>query len=76
MKRQPGKDMIVFGSGSIVSQFTQNGLNDEYQSVVCPVLLGSGQPLLSCVSKCLRLDLLEAKPLPSGDVMLRYVRPV
>jgi dihydrofolate reductase len=75
MKRQSGKDMIVFGSGSIVSQLTQHGLIDEYQFVVCPVLLGDGQPLLSGVSKCLRLDLLEAKPLPSGDVMLRYARP-
>jgi dihydrofolate reductase len=75
MKRQSGTDMIVFGSGSIVSQLTQHGLIDEYQFVVCPVLLGDGQPLLSGVSKCLRLDLLEAKPLPSGAVMLRYARP-
>jgi dihydrofolate reductase len=75
MKRQPGKDMMVFGSGSIVSQLTQHGLIDEYQFVVCPILLGNGQPLLSGVSKRLRLDLLEAKPLPSGDVMLRYARP-
>ena len=75
MKRQPGKDLIIFGSGSIVSQLTQYGLIDEYQFVVCPILLGSGQPLLSGVSKRLRLDLLEAKPLPSGDVMLRYARP-
>jgi dihydrofolate reductase len=74
MKGQPGKDMIVFGSGSIVSQLTQHGLIDEYQFVVCPILLGSGQPLLRGVSKRLRLDLLEAKTLPSGDVMLRYVR--
>ena len=75
MKGQPGKDMIIFGSGSIVSQLTQHGLIDEYQFVVCPILLGSGQPLLRGVSKRLRLELLEAKPLPSGDVMLRYVRP-
>jgi len=75
IKRQPGKDMIIFGSGSIVSQLTQQGLIDEYQFAVCPILLGSGQPLLSGVSKRLRLDLLEAKALPSGDVMLRYVRP-
>jgi dihydrofolate reductase len=74
MKRQPGKDMIIFGSGSIVSQLTQHALIDEYQFVVCPLLLGSGQPLLSGVSKRLRLDLLEAKALPSGDVMLRYAR--
>ncbi len=74
MKGQPGKAMIIFGSGSIVSQLTQHGLIDEYQFVVCPIFLGSGQPLLSGVSKRLRLDLLEAKPLPSGDVMLTAER--
>ena len=74
MKRQPGKDMIVFGSGSIVSQLTQHGLIDEYQFVVSPILLGSGQPLLSGVSTKLPLDLQEAKKYPSGNVMLRYTR--
>ena len=75
LKRQPGKDMIVFGSGSIVSQLTQHGLIDEYQFVVCPILLGSGRPLLSGVSQHMRLELMEAKPYPSGDVLLRYARP-
>jgi dihydrofolate reductase len=74
MKQQPGKDMIVYGSGSIVSQLTQHGLIDEYQFAVCPILLGSGRPLFSDVSKSTRLDLLEAKAYPSGDVMLRYAR--
>ena len=74
MKSQPGKDMMIFGSGSILSQLTQHGLIDEYQFVLCPMLLGSGRPLLSNVSKNLRLDLLEAKPYPSGDVLLRYAR--
>jgi dihydrofolate reductase len=56
MKGQPGKDMIIFGSGAIASRLTQHGLIDEYQfDVVCPVLLGSGQPLLRGVSKPLRL---------------------
>lgn len=74
MKRQPGKDMIVFGSGSIVSQLTQHALIDEYQFAVCPIVLGDGHSLLTRVSKYLRLDLLEAKALPSGDVVLRYAR--
>lgn len=74
MKRQPGKDMIIFGSRSVVSQLTQHDLIDEYQFALCPILLGSGQPLLKDVSKSLRLDLLEAKALPSGGVMLRYGR--
>ena len=57
-----------------MSQLTQHGLIDEYQFVVCPIFLGSGPPLLSAVSKNLRLDLLEAKQYLSGDVMLRYAR--
>jgi dihydrofolate reductase len=74
MKRQPGKDMIIFGSGSIVSQLTRHGLIDEYQFTVCPIFLGRGQSLLTGVSQHVRLDLLESKGLPSGDVMLRYAR--
>jgi dihydrofolate reductase len=60
---------------SIVSQLTQHGLIDEYQFVVCPILLASGRPLLSGVSRSLRQDLPEAKKYQSGDVMLRYARP-
>ena len=74
VKSQPGKDMIVFGSGSIVSQLTQHRLIDEYQMVVCPIFLGSGRPLLTGVSKDSRLELVEAKPYRSGDVLLRYAR--
>jgi dihydrofolate reductase len=72
MKKQPGPDMLIFGSGSIASQLTEHGLIDEYRFVVGPVLLGSGRPLISGVPKSSRLDLLEAKTYPSGNVMLRY----
>ncbi len=72
MKSQPGKDLIIFGSGSIVSQLTRHGLIDEYQFIVCPIFLGSGRPLLSNLSTSLRLALQESKPYRSGDVLLRY----
>lgn len=72
MKREPGKDMVLFGSGSIVSQLTQHGLIDEYQLVVNPRLLGSGKLLFSAVPKDVKLELLEARPFKSGNVMLRY----
>ena len=74
MKKQPGKDMMIFGSGSIVSQLTEHGLIDEYQFIVAPILLGSGRPLLSGVSKSLRLALKEETKYPSGNVKLRYAR--
>ena len=34
MKQQPGKNMAIFGSGSIVSTFMQLGLIDEYRIIV------------------------------------------
>ena len=74
LKRQPGKDIMIFGSGSIVSQLTEHGLIDEYQFVVSPVLLGSGRQLLTNVSKSRKVRLREATKYPSGNVMLSYAR--
>lgn len=74
LKQAPGKDMIIFGSGSLVSQLTQHGLIDEYQFIVGPLLLGDGHLPISGVTERVPLDLLEAKPYASGNVMLRYAR--
>jgi dihydrofolate reductase len=74
MKTQSGKDMIVFGSGSLVTKLTEHGLIDEYELVVCPVFLGSGRSLLGGMSKNTKLDLRETRRYQSGDVMHRYVR--
>jgi dihydrofolate reductase len=72
MKREPGQNILVFGSGSIVSQLTEHGLIDEYQFVVNPILIGQGRPLLDNLSKSARLNVVEAKAYPTGNVMLRY----
>jgi len=66
--------MIIFGSGSIVSQLTEHGLIDEYHLVVNPTLLGAGRPWLTGVTKAPRLELLEARQFPSGNVRLRYAK--
>ena len=72
LKAQPGKTIMLFGSGSVVSRLSELGLVDEYQFVVCPVLLGGGRQLVSGMSGRLSLELLEARPFASGNVMLRF----
>ena len=72
LKKQPGKNMMLFGSGSIASLLTEHDLIDEYVFIVNPVLLGSGRTLLNGVSKRTGLELAEAKPHPSGNLTLRY----
>jgi dihydrofolate reductase len=66
--------MMIFGSGSLVSQLTQHGLVDEYQFIVGPMLLGSGKTLVSGLPAVTKLELIEAKPFPSGNIRLRYRR--
>jgi dihydrofolate reductase len=72
MKRRPGKDIMIFGSGSIVSQLTEHDLIDEYQLILSPVFLGSGRSLIDHMSKSSRLELIEATAYASGNVKLRY----
>ncbi len=46
LKQQPGKDMIVYGSGSIVSALSKYNLIDEYVLWVHPVVLGKGKTVV------------------------------
>lgn len=72
LKQQPGKDLVIFGSGSLVSSLAHLGLIDEYLLIVNPVVLGAGKPLFSGVNGTMPLTLLEARTLGSDNVLLRY----
>jgi dihydrofolate reductase len=72
LRQEDGKDIYVFGSADLSASLTQAGLFDEYRIGVNPILLGSGNPLFKPMSTSLKLKLLEARPLNSGCVILRY----
>jgi dihydrofolate reductase len=72
MKSQPGPDLAILGSGSIVSQLAQEGLIDEYQIVVYPVALGEGMPLFRGLTRGLPLRLTNTRTFGNGNVLLCY----
>lgn len=72
MKQDDGKDILIFGSGSIVSALAHTGLIDEYRLIVAPVVLGAGIPLFQNLSSRLNLKLVSAKPCKNGNVILAY----
>ena len=72
LKQAPGKDIALFGSGSLVSALTQHHLIDEYRVIVNPVVLGQGRPLFEGLSDRVRLQLLRTQPFRSGNVLLVY----
>ncbi len=65
-------DMYVFGSATLSASLTQADLFDEYRLLVAPVVLGAGAPLFGRDLPRRRMQLLEARPLESGGVLLRY----
>ena len=72
LKQEPGKDMVIYGSASIVQTLTNLGLIDEYQLLVHPVVLGSGKPLFAGITKPAHLRLSQTKSFPSGVIGLYY----
>jgi dihydrofolate reductase len=72
MKQLPGREMTVLGSGSILIQFAEQGLIDEYQIMVDPVVLGDGTPIFKNIKHKLDLKLTRTRTFKSGVVLLCY----
>ena len=72
MKHQSGKNMTLLGSGSILTQFAQQGLIDEYQIMVNPVVLGDGTPIFKGIQHSLNLKLTTTRTFRNGNVLLCY----
>ncbi len=71
LKAQPGKNILIDGSSVLVHALVRHDLVDEYRLVVYPLVLGSGKRLFPDGVR-VNLRLIEARPLPSGVVMMRY----
>jgi dihydrofolate reductase len=72
MKQMPGKDMTLLGSGSILTQFAEQSLIDEYQIMVDPVVIGDGTPIFKDIRHKLDLKLTMTRTFKSGVVLLCY----
>ncbi len=72
LKRQPGKDILIFGSGDLVNTLMQHDLIDEYRLMVFPVVVGSGKRLFREGRDTKVLRLVETKTFGSGVVVLSY----
>ncbi|MEW6702755.1 MAG: dihydrofolate reductase family protein [Bacteroidota bacterium] len=72
MKKSKGLDMVILGSGSIVTQFADAGLIDEYQIMIDPVAIGKGTTMFKGSKSKLDLKLTETKIFKSGIVLLCY----
>ncbi|TJY39600.1 dihydrofolate reductase [Cohnella pontilimi] len=70
LKLQPGKNLAVLGSAELVSHLLNEGLVDEFQLTVAPVILGGGKPLFKDIDHRVNMRLLHTRTLRSGCVQL------
>jgi dihydrofolate reductase len=72
LKRQAGKDVVMFGSCNLASQLFEADLIDELQIRIHPVVLGAGRPLFEDGTVPHKLKLIKSRAFASGVVGLRY----
>src|SRR5256714_577099 len=72
VKQESGKNIVIYGSASVVQALMDLGLIDEYELLVHPIVLCSGKRLFKDGSKTTALRLVETKTFSSGVVLLSY----
>lgn len=71
LKAEPA-DIVILGSGEIVSRLTEAGLVDEFQLAVHPIVLGAGRTLFETVKTPVRLKLEKTRQFGNGAAVLWY----
>jgi dihydrofolate reductase len=72
MKTLPGKNIVVWGSLSLVQDIIAAGLTDEFRIQLCPLLLCEGRSLFSPDKAAMPLHLVEQRAYETGVVFLNY----
>lgn len=72
IKKQPGKDIWLYGGSDLITSFINAGLIDNYLLAVHPVVLGGGKPLFSDIQKRVSLTLNSVVTSQSGVVLMDY----
>ena len=72
LKQQPGKNILIPGSPTLVGSLLGGGLLDELSLNVCPVVVGGGMRLFDGISHQVSLKLVQSTTLSSGVLGLTY----
>jgi dihydrofolate reductase len=73
LKKEPGKDIMIYGGAGIVSSFISENLIDEYHLFINPVAIGKGKAIFDKVNNSLKLKLVKATVSTTGIVIHQYV---
>ena len=75
LKAELDGDLLVAGSGTLVTTLRRHDLVDEYRLMVFPIVLGSGMRLFDDLPDAAALELVGTRTFDSGTTVLTYRRP-
>ena len=74
LKAQPGGDLGIIGSVSLVRSLHAAGLIDRYTLLICPLTMGSGARLFDGPAPLTEFELTRCIPTTTGAIIARYAR--
>lgn len=72
LKEQPGKDLLIMGSGELIQSLMRYNLVDEYVLMIHPLVLGSGRRLFPDGCAFTALQIIETQTTTTGVVIATY----
>lgn len=72
LKQQPGKDILIHGSPTLVRSLLRDGLLDELSLYILPVVIGSGMRLFDGITNRVALELVESTTFSNGVLGVTY----
>ena len=72
LKEEPGKDIVILGSGELIRSLMPRGLIDRFVLLVHPLVLGTGRRLFADDGSDAKLRLTDTKTTPKGVVIATY----
>jgi dihydrofolate reductase len=72
LKKEPGKDLVIFGSIALATSLIESGIIEEFQFTISPVVLGKGKSFIRAIEKKVPLELLSSETIEGGIVGLHY----
>ncbi|MHB8586186.1 MAG: dihydrofolate reductase family protein [Thermoplasmatota archaeon] len=74
LRRKPGKDLVIMGSGKLIQSLMGRRLIDEYVLLIHPLVLGKGRRLFPEEGPRVALRLVRSKTTDRGVILASYAR--
>lgn len=72
LKKQNGKDILVFGGADFVSSLIKEGLIDEYHLIINPTAMSSGMTIFNSLDGIQKFTPIQSKLYPGGKTVLSF----